>query len=549
MIRKFKSINVALAVILISTMSLSGCKPKQVIDDKTAAKTFSFSVTLPSSGADDSNTMVQKAWLKEMETKMGMKLNIKFNYIPAGEYDEKAKLMISSNDLTDVFVTPFLADTKPLAKQGMLLELSQYSKLMPNYLNYVNKATDGKIKAYNEEGKMFVLYQGALPRFPADMGMLPNNMSSYRYDLFQKDKIKIPETLDEVYAVAKQLKQLYPDKYPINTRFQGLNSVFYANHTANEIYWNGKEYVNGIQDDAYKQSLLFLNKLYSEKLLDPEYLLETNDTIKKKALNGSNFMWLNEWFTSPGAYTHEAKDGKVFAVTLFPDNPSAGKSWQSVQDVNNYDLSTWGAFVIKAQTKEPENLVKFCDLQYSDDVTRLVTWGIEGTTYNIGSDGKPTFVDSIKKSADPWAEGDKYGMRAATKSRPGLQMAADSSAYVDLAPNDYVILNGQYKEVPLEKSDLLKIPFPKNDYMPPWINGPQLQFTDAENQQISTVMTSINTYRDEMQSKFIKGTESFNNWDKFQTKLKGMGDIEKILVIYNDTAKRYTEKKAKLYSK
>ena len=52
-------------------------------------------------------------------------------------------------------------------------------------------------------------------------------------------------------------------------------------------------------------------------------------------------------------------------------------------------------------------------------------------------------------------------------------------------------------------------------------------------------MTAVYTYRDEMQSKFIKGEESFDNWDAFMEGLRSMGDIDAVVQIYNDAAQRF----------
>ncbi|PNT92653.1 extracellular solute-binding protein [Clostridium thermosuccinogenes] len=509
--------------------------------DKTAdAKPLKFTATLTGWGGDDANSMVHKEWLKVMEEKMGRPLDITFNWIPQAEYEEKSKLMFSTGDLTDITVTPFWYDYVKVAKDGLLLELSQYKDLLPNYMEWVKATKDGEALCFLPDGTMYVFMQGELPRFPADKGMLAQNMSAYNYNVFEKHNIKIPETLDELYVAAKKLKELYPNEYPINTRFQSLNPIFYAHHVDRDVYWNGEEYVYGPFEEGYKESLMFLNKLYTEGLLDPEYSIETNDTIKMKALNQKNFIFLNEWFTSPGEYSRNNEEGLKFAVTLYPDNPKYGKCWQTVSNVNTMNLSNWGMFAIDAKTKDPEGLMKFIDLQYSEEIIRLLTWGIEGVTYTIGPDGKPQFVDSILNAKDPWAEGDKYGMRASSKHRPGLQMAADTAAYVAFAPNDYIYYDGKLHEEPIEKSPYItEIPFPENEYMPPWFNGPTVTFTTEENQEISKIKTALDTYRDEMQTKFISGEESFANWDKFINGLKSMGDIDRLLEIYNAAADRF----------
>ncbi len=196
--------------------------------------------------------------------------------------------------------------------------------------------------------------------------------------------------------------------------------------------------------------------------------------------------------------------------------------------------------VVNPKAKNVKELVKLLDLQYKPEIIELVTWGIEGTTFARDSNGRPTFVDSIKKAATPWTEGDKYGMRSSSSYRPGLQMAIDTWAFVDFAPSDPGFIDGKRIEKPWETA-FSDMPYP-NDYTPPWTNEPFLEFTDDEKEQITSNMSPIKTYVAEMQNKFINGKESFDNWSAFQDKIKKTGDLDKVLQIYNDALKRYQER-------
>lgn len=523
-------------------MVFSACSNKSgnSVADEDNQDVMRFSVTLPSNGVDNPNSLVGKEWQKRMEAYMGKKVEIKYNYIPSSEYDEKVKLMIASDDLTDFFVTPLFYDTSEMAEQGQLLELTQYKDLMPNYMNYISKVKNGMKRVTDADGKMYTFKETSTPRFPEDRGMLIQNTSSYRYDVFKANNIKIPETLDEFYEAAKKLKELYPNKYPVATKFNSLRSLFSANHIRDDIFWDGEKYVYGVLEEGYKDALQFANKLYAEKLLDPEYTIDTDDTLKRKALNGDNLMWLTQWFTTPAEYTRTADDGKIFAVSLYPDNPKYGKAWQEVVNGNTPDLG-WGAYGVSSKVKNPEELIKFIDYQYSDEMIRLITWGIEGTTYTVGKDGVPTFVDSLKTAKDPWLEGDKYGMRASRNYNPGLQMVSDARAFVDFAATDYTVFNGKYEEVPIEKSQFLtSLPMPKNDYVPSWLSEPSIQLTGNESQRISEIMNPVKTFVTEEQAKFVAGKNSFDNWQAFIDKVKKMGNIDEVLKIYNDAAQRAT---------
>ncbi|GIP51277.1 ABC transporter substrate-binding protein [Paenibacillus vini] len=527
---------------LATLMVFSGCSKdsKNYADkgDDQGQEVVRFSVTLPASGVDNPNSLVGKEWHKRMEAYMGKKVEIKYNYIPSSEYDEKVKLMIASDDLTDFFVTPLFYDTTEMAEQGQLLELSQYKDLMPNYMNYIGKVKNGMKRVTDADGKMYTFKETSTPRFPEDRGMLIQNTSAYRYDVFEANNIKVPETLDEFYEAAKKLKELYPDKYPVATKWNSLRSLFSANHIRDEIFWDGEKYVYGVLDEGYKDALQFANKLYSEKLLDPEYTIDTDDTLKRKALNGDNFMWLTQWFTTPAEYTRTADDGKIFAVSLYPDNPKYGKAWQEVVNGNTPDLG-WGVYGVSSKVKNPEELIKFIDYQYSDEMIQLITWGIEGTTYTIGEDGVPTFVDSLKTAKDPWLEGDKYGMRASRNYNPGLQMVSDARAFVDFAATDYTVFGGKYEEVPIEKAEFLtSLPMPENDYVPSWLSEPSIQLTGSESQRVSEIMNPIKTFVTEEQAKFVAGKNSFDNWQAFTDKVKKMGNIDEALKIYNDAAQR-----------
>lgn len=525
---------------LVVLMVFSACSNKSgnSVADEDNQDVMRFSVTLPANGVDNPNSLVGKEWHKRMEAYMGKKVEIKYNYIPSSEYDEKVKLMIASDDLTDFFVTPLFYDTSEMAEQGQLLELTQYKDLMPNYMNYISKVKNGMKRVTDADGKMYTFKETSTPRFPEDRGMLIQNTSSYRYDVFKANNIKIPETLDEFYEAAKKLKELYPNKYPVATKFNSLRSLFSANHIRDDIFWDGEKYVYGVLEEGYKDALQFANKLYAEKLLDPEYTIDTDDTLKRKALNGDNLMWLTQWFTTPAEYTRTADDGKIFAVSLYPDNPKYGKAWQEVVNGNTPDLG-WGAYGVSSKAKNPEELIKFIDYQYSDEMIRLITWGIEGTTYTVGKDGVPTFVDSLKTAKDPWLEGDKYGMRASRNYNPGLQMVSDARAFVDFAATDYTVFNGKYEEVPIEKSQFLtSLPMPKNDYVPSWLSEPSIQLTGNESQRISEIMNPVKTFVTEEQAKFVAGKNSFDNWQAFIDKVQKMGNIDEVLKIYNDAAQR-----------
>ncbi|GAE08020.1 extracellular solute-binding protein [Paenibacillus sp. JCM 10914] len=466
-------LSLILTILFVSGTIFAGCsfdnksKDGAINEDAQSGNTLSFSVTLPSFGKIMEDSMVQKEWVAEMESLTGKKLDVKFNYIPISEYSDKSKLLLASGDITDLV----LIMNKDLYNQyeadGLFMDLSPYQELLPNYLDLVRQATNGEIKAIRSDGTFYGLWNMNLPRQAPDKGMGVYTPATYRYDILEKNSIKIPNTIDDLYEAAKRLKELYPKSFPVNTIWNSFDSLFLAHHNGgSQVYWNGEKYVFGPMEDSYREALQFANKLFSEKLLDPEAFSDKEDAIKKKIMNGTNFILLQSWFNSAADWNRLATGEEKFIISLFPDNPKYGKAWQSINDYSTVSVDQGAVMVVNSKAKNAKDLVQLMDLQYKPEIIELVTWGLEGTTYTRTADGNPTFVDSIKNAENAWEEGDKYGMRASSSYRPGLQMAIDTKAFVDFAPNDFGFVNGSIIEKPWETA-FADMPFP-NDYTLLW---------------------------------------------------------------------------------
>lgn len=492
---------------------------------------------------------VNEAFEKLMSEKLNRDVVIEYELIPGSEYGEKAALLFATGDFGDLIGIPFLFDYSKAANEGFLLDIAPYKDLIPNYWEYMEKTSSGIASVTDSEGHVYNIRELGLPRFPEDSGMLPQNLSMYRADIFEEHGIKIPETLDEVYDAAKKLKEIYPDVYPINSRWNDLRSLFCANHVRNDIYWNGEEYVLGLYEEGYKDAITFANKLYSEGLLDPEYITDDDDMLKSKEMNDKTFIMLADWFTTPGEFTRLSTTGQVFAAALLPSNPKYGeKAWQYVENVNQISVNAFSGMAINADTKDPEGLLEFLNHCFDDDVIRLITWGIEGDSYTLDENGQPRFVDDILNADDPWSKADEYGMRASKNMRPGIELCTDAMAYVGLASDDWLYYDGEVHQEPIEQSPFylgLPAPFdPENPYIAPDWTEPTLQFDTDTSQENSQILTAFHTVRDEWEAALVSGTTSLDQWDAYMEALENSGNIQKLLDNYNAAADEYFAKKA-----
>jgi len=70
---------------------------------------------------------------------------------------------------------------------------------------------------------------------------------------------------------------------------------------------------------------------------------------------------------------------------------------------------------------------------------------------------------------------------------------------------------------------------------------PPASTTQEESEQLAIIINNVNTYRDEMEAKFITGALSINDFDKYVAQLKKFG-IEKAIEIKQAAYDRYMAK-------
>ncbi|MCL2043052.1 MAG: hypothetical protein FWG89_02820 [Treponema sp.] len=542
MFRFVKIIIAAMAVIGLLTLAACSRSSGRVRQEALGAgEPFIITITLEGS-ADSRTSMIEDAFQELVSQKMGRPVEIRYTLIPGGDYGERAALLLAADDIDDFFQLPFLFDASRFARAGMFVNLLDYEDQLPRYFNYLDQTPAGRAGVTTVDGQIHDIIGVGLPRFEPDRGILPSNVSSYRYDIFEQHGIPIPQTLEDVYTAALRLKELYPNVYPINSRWRDLRSLFAANHVVADIFWNGEEYVFGPLLPGYRTAVEFARRLTADNLLDPEWILDSDDSLRSKLLTDRTFIVLCDWFTTPGELTRLSDSGQIFAATWFPNNPAAGPyAWQTVENVNQIARNPFFNGVISSRASNMDLIMEFIDLQFDPEIVQLLTWGIEGVTFYFNPDGSKSFVDEIMSASDPWIAADAYGMRASRNMRPGLGVIADATAFVALAPNDWLFYNGALHVEPIELSQMtLSLPFPNHPFVPPTFHEPVLMFSTEESDEIARNMQAIYTFIDENVLRYINGSSGFDTWDStFIAGIHRMGNIERVLELYNAAADRF----------
>lgn len=457
--------------------------------------------------------------IKEITKRTGV--NFEFVAAPNTEdqFREKFNVTVASGNIPDVMVSTYRADMMKVAEQGTFAPLDEYidqyapnlKKILDEHPEYVRdlKSTDGKM--------YFLPFIGAVKTFKVWM---------LRGDWLEKLGLEVPVTLDDWYNVLKAFKEQDPngngeaDEIPFTTRntqagvLAFMEAFGISGFEANEQFFieDGKvKYA--YTDPRFKEALTFINKLYSEGLIDPEYA--TNDTnvwlsrITNEVSGACQDTTARAYSLGTQVRAAGSEDAH-FVVVAPPMGPDGTQMTTSqMQPIRGYTA-------ISADSKYIKEIVQMFDYFFSEEGKLLNNFGIEGETYTM-VDGKPTYTDAIAK--DPEGRSilsmlNIYGHREwAYQQDIGYEDA--------LLDPDYVVFRNE-----MEK------------YIRPTI--PALSYTEEERDIINNTYTEIQTYKDEMINKFIMGKESLDKFDSFVAELESIG-IEDVLAAEQAAYDRYIQ--------
>lgn len=245
-----------------------------------------------------------------------------------------------------------------------------------------------------------------------------------------------------------------------------------------------------------KELLQYLNKLYTEKLLDPAVFSHKEaEYLAKQASGTAGFFFdqtNNPFLEIADQYTGIA--------------PLEGPHGDRLQSQGAPIARDFGAFAITSVNKYPEASLRWVDYFYSEEGSTLLRFGREGEHYEL-KDRIPYYKEDFLKSGNqakitPYAGG----------GAPHL-ISDKVASYI----NPLQVQEAQQKLDPF---------MPKVRYASP-------MFDEQTAQQVNILRNDIDKYYEEQSTKFIAGALSFDKWDEFQATLKKL-KIDELEQLYQE---------------
>lgn len=467
--------------------------------------------------------------------KLEKKTNIKINWIeiPGSAWAEKKNLIFASGDLPDAFWGNGIDDTDIISNMDNLVPLNDLiDKYAPNIKKIFNVRPETKtvVTAYNEN--IYSLFQVRETYFPATRTVMGINKK-----WLDKLGLQIPKTTDELLMVLRKFKSGDPngngkqDEIPLTFMYaMGSGSVrnpsdlfppfgVYDNTSNSVLTYHlmtrNKEVIFTPIDLGYKEAMKWLNKLYSEGLLDKEAYTHTQNTYYAKTRSMDDLVGVVvDWTINSAVGSDRERD----FVQLPPlSGPKGDKGWTVVSG----SQIARNKFLITKKNKYPEATMRWVD-EFYEPYTSLETFcGPIGQMYTLNAKGVmvPT-VPPKDMNFESW----KWG-----------NAPADSAPFAALKEYESMILPTE-SQIRRYNAELVVQPYLQKDPYPNFF------FSNDDTEALKEIMPEINSYVQMMQANFVTDGGIDAKWDNYVQNLKNMR-LDEAMAIFTRVYKKSLTKK------
>lgn len=324
----------------------------------------------------------------------GVSLEISY---PVDGNDEMVPMMIASGEYPDIIFAK--SDGVSLVDAGALIDLTD---LIDQYGPNIKKLYGdnfNRLKYSEEDPSIYQLCQAGVGNVP----YTTSGTAQLQFAVLEANNYEIPYTLEQY---EQQIKSYMAE----NPTIDGLDTIgltiscadwhwyitlanpsgFIANASPDNGQWiieddNNYKATYKHAADGQKEYYQWLNRMYAEGILDPDFATQTHDDYIAKIASGRVLGILDaNWDYADAEKVLEA-DGKY--ERTYAGLPVTMSEDQKCASLMNQGLQVGWGIGITTSCEDPVRAIKFIDWLCTDEGQILTHWGIEGVNYFVDENG------------------------------------------------------------------------------------------------------------------------------------------------------------------
>jgi len=514
-----------------------------IVNEPTTLK-----VTLLQSTADSVGDPMNRWFWQWITEKSG--IHFEFNLIDESAREEKVNLMFASDSLTDVMMMLSITNdevAKYAGKEQMLMPLNDLiDQYAPNIASWFEQYPEVKAASTYVDGNIYTLPIDSSLEYGQFYYTLRGWINQEWLDALN---LEVPQTLDEFYDTMVAFRDNDPngnnlqDEIPISFEPGGLNRYIYSSmgvmlggglmslndQSYRPAILNGEAMIPANNPEVYLNYLTFMNKLYSEGLMDPDTYTLTTTQVQAKAADNTIGVHFS---AGPHALMSAGYENWISLAPLTSE-------WNDIKQWPTSVNITPGAFVISADCKYPEAAIRLADWLFTPEAAMYCYYGPPQDSEDLLDGYEGWWFDGdqgpVFNLPEPYQDNLSYMINEVAllaSQHPGI--AAPSwgiQEIMDFSPAEGSPGASQHWRNSMNSQNI-------KDYYTEVF--PNVYYDVETNDRLKELEVPIADYIKNMEARFITGSEPLSNFDNYMDQLKTL-HIDEMEQIYKDAYASYQE--------
>lgn len=450
-------------------------------------------------------------------------VNIEFIHPSGASVDEQFSILLASKTLPDIIQynwAVYSGGPGCAISDKVIVDLYDYKDKLPNLMKYLEENEEVRKNAVTNDGQLF-----AAPFVRGDKSLCVSLGMAMRKDWLDDLGMQPPETIAEWEETLQAFKDKKGASAPLNIDLGALRDGLFsgAYDTCYNYYLRDGKVTHGFLDPGFKELLMQLNDWYGKGLLDNDFASRDAAKIDANVLNGKIGALNTTLGGGIGKYLTAATEEGFDLVGVKSPVRNKGDYPEFGFYQNQIPPTMYGSYTaISADCKNIDLALKVLDYGYSETGRMLYNFGVEGESYNM-VDGYPKYTEEI------------------TNNSEGYPMSVMLSKYTSSYDAGPFIQDRRYMEQYAARPQ-------QQAAWDTWTESkmsehllPNLYVSNEDQKSLSNIDNNLKTYMDEVITKLIMGTESFDNYDNIMKELENRG-IYDAIEIYQRAYEEYLER-------
>ncbi len=316
-------------------------------------------------GDDD----VNNAWTRYLKEKLNIQNTNLFEANDGDDYEQKVSMAIVSGEIPDIMVVGDYATLKQLYENDLIADLTEvYENCASDKIKEIYDSYDGVcLETATFDGKLMGLPTTEISHGPGILWL--------RKDWMDKCNLEEPKTMEDIYNILQQFLVQDPGGngegqtagLVIDPEIAGNSGGSYMPNNIFTLYgaypkqWiddgSGNAVYGSVQPEM-KEALEQLSKMYSEGLIDKQFVTRTGDDRKGLLNSGKSGAFFGNWW---GAWEVADSMSLNKEAEWVPDICPVGSDGKVTMFSGNPNSSY---VVVRKEFEHPELVMKIASMQF-----------------------------------------------------------------------------------------------------------------------------------------------------------------------------------------